>query len=378
MTVLLERLHHHRLIGPGCPGPVEAVAWFGAVQAQELPSVAWAVAQRVAARAPTRDLWAAYDAGHVVRTHILRPTWHLVAAGDLRWMLALSAPRVRVLCDSGFRRLDIDTRTLLRSEGVMQRALDTAHVLTRRDLAAALEAAGIASDGQRIVYMLMHAELAGLICSGPRVGGQVGYALLDARVPPAPAVPRDEAVCRLVTRYLASHGPATVQDASWWSGLTLRDIRAGIAAAGDALACRRLDGRDCWSAAGAADAAHDEARRVTGVAHLLPNYDEFTVAYRDRTALLAPGTTPTSAAQSALLMQPVLIDGRHAGTWRRTLAGTPRPRPGQSTASDEGHVEVVVTPVRTLTRRARAALQEAADGYGEHLGRRARLVIADA
>jgi hypothetical protein len=167
-------------------------------------------------------------------------------------------------------------------------------------------------------------------------------------------------------RYFTSHGPATVQDASWWAGLSLGDVRQGIALAGEALERRVYDDREYWCGADTRDPGAPGRRRGTRAttAHLLPNYDEYTVAYRDRRALLHPSTVPSTSAQSALLLQPVMVDGRHVGSWRRTV-------PARATSP----VVIQVTALEPLTRPQLKALEGAADRYGSHLGRVVTLTL---
>ncbi len=247
----------------------------------------------------------------------------------------------------------------------MARALEGGRHLTRHQLAAALRRVRIDSDGQRLMHLLFHAELEGLICSGPRVGKDLTYALLDERVAPAPPRDREDALATLMTRYFTSHGPATVRDAAWWSGLPLGAVREGIALAGDALERRVIGETEYWVGAGApaappAPGGRGGAGSTRGAAtlHMLPSYDEYTVAYRDRTALLHASVTPSTAAQSALLLQPVMLNGRHVGTWRRTMPT----RPGAP-------VVVEARLLQPLTAAQRAALAGAAERYGAFLGR---------
>jgi hypothetical protein len=322
--MLTERLRHHLLTGQGRPTrPVDVVRWFGAMQAQDFAGVLWAIAQRMDRPVTEADLLATFDEGAFVRTHVLRPTWHLVAPEDLRWMLALTAPRVHAANAARYVELGLDTRTRARAETVLAKALADGAFRTRHELAEALRAAGVAPDGQRLPHLLMHAELEGLICSGPRRGKQFTYTLLDSRVPASvmPGAPGDGRGA-LMRRYFTSHGPATARDAAWWSGLTMRDVRDGIEAAAGFLRRIEVDGEPCWTASDdAVPGSGGRKRRAPARAtvHLLPNFDEYAVAYRDRTALLHPSTPVTTVAQSALLSQPLVAGGVHAGRWRRTL-----------------------------------------------------------
>lgn len=293
--------------------PAALVGWFGAMQAQEYHSSRWAVGMRLP---PTSDanIAAAVDAGTILRTHILRPTWHLVAAADIRWMLALSGPRVSAQIAGQHKRLGITPDTLLKSHSIVTQALAGGLSLTRAELVAALETNGIHPDSLQAVHLMMQAELDGLICSGPMRGKEITYALLDERVPPAPARPREEAVAMLVRRYFQSHGPATAQDFAWWSGLTLTDAKAGLGAIKSELTCEKVDGQEYWLSVGVNIAAHD------GVdVHFLPAFDEFLVAYKDRSASLDVKNKDAAISNNGIFRPVVLVNGRVVGCWQRTL-----------------------------------------------------------
>lgn len=360
-VVLFTRLAAQRLVGPRFASPVDVVRGLGAVQAQDFAGALWAVAQRLDASHTERDLAAAFDRGEMIRTHVLRPTWHFVAPDDLRGLLSLTGPRIQSANARRDVELGLDASTRTRAERVFARALEGGRHLTRHELAAALRARRIDPSGQRLVYLLMHAELAGLVCSGPRVGRQFTYALADERVGPPRGFDRDATLATLVTRYFTSRGPATLADAAWWSGLTQREVRDGIALSGDRLARLDADGVSRWQAA---TRPRPPARRGP-IVRLLPNYDEFTVAYRDRSALLHPRTPVTMQAQSALLQQPVMVDGRHAGSWRRTVpAGSSRP------------IVITLRLTESPTPALHRALEAAASAYARFLERDAVVTIA--
>jgi hypothetical protein len=184
-------------------------------------------------------------------------------------------------------------------------------------LGAALAQGGVSVDGLRLASLVGHAELDGIVCSGPRRGKQFTYALLDERVPKAPALTRDEALAALAGRYFTSHGPATIPDFVWWSGLTVGDARRGIAGAGGNLVRESMGGIDYWLAPPAELAAPPIPR---GAVYLLPNYDEYTVAYRDRGAFFdAAFAGPPAARENVPFGNAIVLDGRVAGWWKRTL-----------------------------------------------------------
>jgi hypothetical protein len=359
--MLQERLARHHLAGGGLPSPVDVVRWFGAVQAQDFPGALWAIGQRLSPAATEADVLAAFDAGTLVRTHVLRPTWHFVAPEDLRWMLALTGPRIQAGSTARYAALGLDAATRVKAARTFARALEGGKHLTRLQLAAALRRARVDPDEQRLGHLLFYAEIEGLICSGPRVGKHMTYALIDEWVPRVASQDRESALATLMSRYFSSHGPATVSDAAWWSGLPMGAVREGIALAGEALEPLVLDDVTYWrgSETTPADRAHASPRRRRAPAvHLLPSYDEYTVAYRDRRPLLHAASEISTLTQSALLSQPVMIDGRHAGTWRRTM-------PARSTAA----VRVEVGLLEALAAGQRRALVRAVDRYAAFLGR---------
>ena len=223
-----ERLRNQSLAVSRLRTPGEVVAWLGAAQAQDYAGAKWALGLR-AKGLTDAAVEQAFDEGAILRTHILRPTWHFVAPADIRWMLALSAPRVHAVNAYAYRTFELDAAVLARSRAALERALAGGRQLTRLELAKVLQRAGVQADGPRLAHVMMHAELDAVICSGARRGKQFTYALLEERAPRAKVLPRDEALAELTRRYFASHGPATLRDYVWWSGLTARDARAGMA-----------------------------------------------------------------------------------------------------------------------------------------------------
>jgi hypothetical protein len=300
--LIARRLAHHGLARPRFTTAADVVSWYGAVQGQEFGPAKWGIAQRTSTLANS-DLDRAFDAGEILRTHILRPTWHFVAPADIRWMQMLTAPRVRAAGGSIYRTLALTPRVLARGIDAIARALAGGTFLTRQELSTVLARARIAAKGQRLAYIVMHAELEAVICSGPRRGKQFTYALVAERAKKTPALTREEALRELTVRYFRSHGPATVRDFVWWSSLRVADARAGIALAG--LREERIGGLTCWSLD-----QHLPAPRSTASVRLLPIYDEYVVAYRDRDAIA------TRMNGFDMWGSYVVADGRLVGSWR--------------------------------------------------------------
>ncbi|HEY7201047.1 MAG TPA: winged helix DNA-binding domain-containing protein [Candidatus Dormibacteraeota bacterium] len=316
--VAARRLRTQRLTGEPFAAAVDAVRFLVAVQSQDYPGAKWGLGLRTRG-VRDADLDALYDAGSLLRTHVMRPTWHFVLPDDIRWLLDLTAARVKARLAPYDRRLEIDEPLLARSRAAIEAALrDGAH-LTRTELAGALERAGIPAKGQRLNHIVSYVELDGAIVSGRRRGKQLTYALLDERAPNARRLSGEEALGELTLRYFTGHGPAQPQDFAWWSGLTVADARRGLALAGSALVREDVGGRPHWSAPDAPRPAR--ARRP--LVHLLPNYDEFLIAYRDRSASLDPSLELDDAPFpfGSILAHVVVVDGRVWGGWKRRPNG---------------------------------------------------------
>ena len=341
------RLVNQYIVREGPRRPEEVVAWFGAVQAQEYEPAKWGLGLRMREGTRNADIEKAVEQGAILRTHIMRPTWHFVAAPDIRWMMELTGPRVQRLMSHYARRLELDEHVLARGLRVLERALRDHQYLTRPELAERLERARIAVTGTRLAMILMHAELATLVCSGPRRGKQFTYALVAERAPNARQMTRDEALGELSRRYFRSHGPATIRDFVWWSGLTTADAKRGleINRAGKQEAGNRI----YWSVEPSAS-----GERLAKLVHLLPIYDEYLIAYRDREAVPhGPPVIPT-VRTSITFQHALVIAGQVAGTWR--TARTPRA------------LAVKAALLRALKPRERRALTETVDRYQRFQG----------
>jgi hypothetical protein len=353
--VIARRLARQRLLGTLYKTPAEAVASLGAVQSQDYFGAKWAVGQRVA-KATDASVEAAFNRGDLVRVHALRPTWHFVAPADLRWIQSLTGPRVQRILAVYDRQLGLDGKTLAKAFRLLERALRDRAYKTRAELAAALKSGGITAAGQTLARIMGHAELTALVCSGPQRGKLATYALVDERVPPTKPLTRDEALAELTRRYFTSHGPATVKDFVWWSGLTVKDTRAGLDSIG--ASSEQLDGLTLWHV----PVARLRVPHAEGSAHLLPNYDEFLIAYKDRGFVVGPSFKTMVAEQRVDIFAHLLIvGGRLAGTWRRVVA--------------DDIVRVSVGLHAPLKAAARQSVQDAADRLGVFHGVKVDLTL---
>src|SRR5216684_6032669 len=246
LDIAHQRLHNQLISQPTNDAPGDVVQWLGAVQAQDYAAAKWAVGLR-SAGVTSDAIERAFADGAILRTHLMRPTWHFVSPADIRWILALTAPRVNAVNAYYYRKLALDDAVFMHSNAMLAKALQGGKQLTRPELTSVLQQVGIATDDlQRFTYIMMRAELDGIVCSGARRGKQFTYALLDERAPQARTLDRDEALAELTRRYFTSHGPATLQDFVWWSGLAAIDAKAGIEMVKLQLVHEVVDGQAYW------------------------------------------------------------------------------------------------------------------------------------
>ena len=341
----LRRLSQQRLARDPLATPAEVVGWLGAVQSQEYQPATWSLGMRMAG-ATSAEVDRAFDDGAILRTHVMRPTWHFVTPDDIRWLLELTAPRVKAAMAYYGRQLALDDALLAHSNDIIAGALRGGKSLTRSELGRALAEGGVAAEGQRLGHIVMNAELDGVVCSGPRRGKQFSYALLAERAPQARTLPREEALAELARRYFTSHGPATMRDFSWWSGLTLADVKAGLALVGAALAHEEIEGQTYWFAADALPAPEP-----THEALLLPTYDELLVGYSGFAAATMGGRPRNAPNQFSAT---VVIGGQVVANWRRVI--TPKA------------AVIEIAPFESLVEEQHAAIFAAARRYGQFFG----------
>ncbi len=356
-AVLDRRLRTQRLTGPPLPSAAEVVRLLTCVQSQERDQAVFSLGLR--SRAATADaVRAELDAGRVLRVHVLRPTWHFVAPEDLRWLLAVTSPRVESSLRGRHRQLGLD------GPGVMEQALDAvggllaAGPLTRREIGDELVRGGSpVSPGPPLGHLLLVAELRGLVCSGPLKGTQHSYVLVDDVVPASSVPDREEGVARLLRRFLAGHGPASERDFTRWSSLTLRDARAALAEVGGGLEHSRVEGTDLWWD----PATSVRARPNAPATFLLPTYDEATLTY-PRLGFPLPPDHPHAERPDPFWAR-VVQGRRNVGVWKRTITG------------DRVRVETRLAP--SLGVEGLEQVEAAAGRLADFLGRGLDLVGCD-
>jgi hypothetical protein len=347
LDIVQRRLHNQLLSQTKFTQPRQVVAWLGAVQSQDYAGAKWAIAQRTKGLTD-HAIEQAFARGEILRTHVMRPTWHFVTPADIRWMLELTAPRVRAAMAYMNRQLGLDTATFKKSNSVLAKALQGNKNLTRSELGKILQKAGVPVEGLRLGHLMGRAELDGVICSGARRDKQHTYGLLDERAPQVKTLERDEALAELTKRYFRSHGPATLQDFVWWSGLTINDARKGIDILKPQLESETMDRQTYWFVPSATK------KKSSPTLHLLPDYDEYTVGYTERTSIFDIAHTDKLDSRGSILFQyAILMDGLVAGTWKRVIK--------------KNEVVIHIVIFTTLTNDQNQTIIAAAQQYGKFL-----------
>jgi hypothetical protein len=305
------RVFNQHISNPQFKDPADVVKYMVAMQAQDYAGAKWAVGLRMQ-NANNAVIEKAITEGKILRTHLLRPTWHFVSPADIRWILALTAPRINSINAGMYKKFEVDNAIFNKSNDVLVKVMQGNKHLTRAEITESLNQAGIATDDLRLTILLMHAELDAVICSGARNGKQFTYTLLDERVPQTPQLTYEEALIKLATGYFKSRGPATVHDFANWSGLTIADAAVGLENIKGQLISMETDGKIYWMA------NNDDA--VIATKHnacLLPAFDEFAIAYKYRDALV----NPKYLAQARhIIFDPVIvIDNQVVGNWKRAI-----------------------------------------------------------
>lgn len=369
------RLRHQHLHDSPLTEPAGVVSSLGAVQAQDYLGALWAVGLRTPGSTEAL-VEQALASGAIIRTWPLRGTLHFVSAADARWMIALAPARVSTAAAYQRKRLELDAPALARARKAAIKALRDGAQLTRDDFYRALDDAGVVTSGGRGLQIVWELAQQAVICFGPRRGKQHTFVLFDDWVPATPARGRDEALAELAVRYFSSRGPATMADFTWWSSLAPADARAAVDMATPQLVSETIDGRVHWlgtsaarattrrgeaSAAPGARRGQERATATAALAHVLPAYDEYTVAYKDRGAALDPSLM--QRAKYGIFGPTLIIDGRIVGTWKRTFA--------------KGVARLQVTPFATLKAAEARAARRALECHAAFLGLPADIAIGD-
>ena len=310
--VSVMRLHYQQVLGGKPEKPAELVSWMGAMQAQDYSMAKWAVGVRLR-RTTDKTIQNAIDKGDIIRTHVLRPTWHLVASKDVAWMLDLTAPHIIASLKSRHRELELNPAIFKKCFAIFSKALSGGAHLTREELIEKLETRKITTLEQRGAHILLFAELNKLICSGAIRGKKNTYRLFDDSIPPGGKISRDEAITSLIRRYFQSHGPATIQDFVWWSGLPVADAKRGMEIMRRELRSETIESKTYWFK----DAFAEKPEKNS--VFLLPAFDEFIISYKDRSACLPISHHRSTISMNGIFRPVIVINGRVSGIWKKSV-----------------------------------------------------------
>jgi len=343
------RLFNQQITATKFTNPEEIVAWFGAMQAQDYPMAKWAIGLRIPGTTEEK-IEQAIAEGKILRTHLMRPTWHFVAAQDIRWLIALSAPQLKSTSGATFRQFGLDANTCKRSNDLIIKALEGGKHLTRAEIMTELKNAGIDSDTYRASYLMFSAEIDAIVCNGAKRGKEQTYALLDERAEKTAEISRDEAIAKLTLRYFTSHAPATLKDFIWWSGLPTADARKGLEMNKSNFSSVEIEGQTYYL-----PNSFSIPGGETDTLHLLPAFDEFMVSYKDRSASLEPDKTREAITGNGIFKPIIVIDGKIAGVWKRAFK------------KDSVVIEKIL--FRELTDFEREVFHSKAKEYGDYEGK---------
>ncbi len=304
------RLGSQQLLGTSLTTPRQLVSYLGAIQAQDYAMAKWAIGIRLAIT--EKQVEAALNAGDIIRTHILRPTWHFVSVDDISWMLTLTAPHIKTVNNAMCRKFELDTKILNRCNAIIEKALAGGIHLTRDEIMLLLDKKGIRTDDIRSALIMMNAELDGVVINGARREKQFTYSLLD--LSKAKAFNKEEGLAELAKRYFISHGPATLQDFTWWSGLSVANSKVALSSAQSMLDSMIVADKTYWFSN-----THCYEQSAINRIHFLPAFDEFTISYKDRSASIMPEVARQVFTNNGIFKPMIVVNGQVIGIWKRTF-----------------------------------------------------------
>jgi len=349
------RLHNQQIAGTSFTTAQEMVGWMGAMQAQDYNMAKWAIGARLP-HATDKQIETALDNGEILRTHVLRPTWHLISGDDIYWLLELSASKIKTELKSRLKQLELTTAVVAKSKTILEKALANNSYLTREALVTEMQQSGIPTDNNRASHLLLCAELDCIICSGPTKNHKQTYALLPERVPQRQIFAREEALEKLAQIYFSSHGPATLQDFTWWSGLSITDARKALELVKPSFISATIGSATYWFRTESANFTSKP-----GSAFLLPAFDEFIISYKDRTASLLLEQHKKAISENGLFRPVVVIDGKVTGLWNRTMK--------------KDKILLEINSFHPINNSVRSLMQKGAEKFGSFLEKDIEITI---
>jgi hypothetical protein len=345
-----RRLISQHIGGTELKSPAALVSHMGAMQAQDFNMVKWAIGARIPG-VSEEQIDKAFNSGALIRTHLMRPTWHLIVPEDVSWLLELTAPRIKSAARSRHKQLEIDDKLVAKSNALIGKALAGNKHMTRDELMDVLENAGIKARKERSTHLMFCAELDGIVCSGEIRNKEQTYALLSERVPEIKKIERDEALTRLAKKYFTSHCPASAQDFAWWSGLSLGDARRAIELIKPGFNSEKVGEITYWFPDSFVPVSLN-----TDTEHLLPAFDEYIIAYRDRSASLVFERHKKAVSDNGIFRPIVVINGIVKGVWKRTIK--------------KDAVLIELSLFHPLNKKEMKGIEKAGEKYGKYLGKK--------
>lgn len=347
------RLHNQQIAGTKIRSPKEMVNWMGAMQAQDYHMAKWALGVRLS-NSTDKEIETALDKGQIIRTHLLRPTWHLVSADDIYWMLELTAPHVKSSLNASSNTLGLTKTVIARCNKIIAEALAGGNHLTREELMGIISKAKISTESFRPIHIMFHAELDGIVCNGVRRGKNSTYALLSERVSKKKMLPREEALGRLAERYFSSRCPATLKDFIWWSGLPVKDARIALEMNKSSFISETIESETYWCTNSFSLPKQDRYS-----VYLLPAFDEFLISYKDRRALFPLGNHSKVFTKNGIFRPVIVINGHVTGIWKRTIKND--------------FVVIETDLFQPLSKSTKGLIEKTGKAFGDFLGKNIRI-----
>ncbi len=307
--IRLRRLVNQQIAKTAFTKPEEIVHWMGAMQAQDFGMAKWAIGLRLPGT-KEKEIEEAFNQGRILRTHLLRPTWHFVTSTDIRWLLQLTAPKILARSKYYFAKAELDQKILKKTNDLLAKELEGGQFKTRTQLQQALTKKKINAEGMRLAYIMMKAELDGIICSGPRLGNQFSYALFNERAVASERFNAKESVGKLMNRFFESRGPATLRDFIYWSNLTMKEAKGGLELLDKRFITEQVNGDEYIFIP-----SDSKNEKIVQGGFLMPDYDEYGMSYKDKSFMMDKKNKIDQGKDNARLPHFIIMNGVVAGTW---------------------------------------------------------------
>ena len=307
------RLYNQQIAATNFTTARELVDWMGAMQAQDYNQAKWAIGARLP-HLTEEQIESAFNRGEIIRTHLMRPTWHFVSANDIYWLLELTAKQIKSAMKARNRDLGLTETVLKKSQEILRLSMIGNKSVSREEIGIQLNQKEIGTDENRLSHILMEAEIDGIICSGGISEKKQTYALLEERVPVKMILSKDEALALLARKYFTSHGPATIADFVWWSGLPVSEARKALEMNRAVLVSETIDNEVYWFTG-----SIEPPTSLPDSVYLLPAFDEYLISYKNRSAAIAADHHAKAISNNGIFRPVVVANGRISGLWKRTV-----------------------------------------------------------